>query len=250
LTPATILITTPRLELSDFHAEDYDDFQGLFRDLHYAGQDWHNVDFKKPETVQAFFDKILANQEEIPRHTYRLAVRLRISEGISKVIGYVSLCDVHALDDSRPDTGILINPLYQGHNYAREARLAIGYFGFRHLGLPKLVCDIWEDNSVSISNVRGMGYRQLYNPDQTPVLIPTPTHRGLQDWFRFHLTSPEFNTLLPHLLDHLAKRHWHAHMPTLFDAKEFFKIHVYEGPSRLQRSLGGSVPLPLELAND
>lgn len=201
------MIETPRLILSDFENRDFASFSNLFESLEQAGQKWFNVRASKPESVHAFFNQIIGNQTETPRQTYRLAIRLKDAvTGTPQLIGYVSLCQIQSHSEGTPDTGVLIDPLFQRDGFAREARLAIGHFAMS-LGIERLFCDVKINNVSSTNNVLAMGYEQAHH-NGVPVVIKTQTLDGIEDWYRYRISRSTFLDHLPVLLDRLSQRHW------------------------------------------
>lgn len=209
-----VRIETPRLIVSDFHADDIAPLHGIFKNLKAQGQNWFNASADIPGSVDKFLGLILENQQETPRHTYRLALRKKEPDNTPRLIGYVSLCDIHSRDSDKPDTGVLVDPACQRDGFAREGRVANMLFGFG-LGLDRMVCDIKTSNTPSINNVLGMGYQQVMQPDNTPLIVQTSTLRGHEDWYRFNISRETFLGNVGGLIDKIADRHWNnIHKPT------------------------------------
>jgi Acetyltransferase (GNAT) domain len=145
----------------------------------------------------------LENQRVAPRHTYRLAVRLK---GEAKIIGYVSLCDLNSTNTGKPDTGVLIDPRFQRGGFAREARVAINYFAVQ-AGARELFCDVRTDNTPSINNVLKMGYEQLFQ-NGTPITVENQGVMGVESCYRYRIRRHEILEVLPPLLQELAQRYW------------------------------------------
>jgi RimJ/RimL family protein N-acetyltransferase len=230
VTPQRLVIETPRLQLSDFHAAEFAPFCGMFDSLQQAGQRWPNAQAERPETVRTFFDDILRDRTYVPRHTYRLALRLKIpSCETTQIIGYVSLCDIFSGREGRPDTGVFVDPGFQRTGYAREARAAIGYFGAQ-LGLETLFSEIRIGNLPSINNVTAMGYEQVTLGGE-PVIVQADTITGVEERYRYQVTRGKLLDKLPHLLEGLAQRYWKECSPEVRGGKgsiEVIKITVSE----------------------
>lgn len=227
--PCKIIMETPRLILSDFETADFNEFCRIFDELERTGQEWFNVRTDRPETIRQFFFQILDDQQERPRHSFRFAVRLKTASSTPEIIGYAAICDIYSNLAGKPDTGVLIQPQYQGSGYARESRVAISYFSTL-LGLKKLIAEIKTTNLASIENVIGMGYEQLYKGDD-PLIVKMDTVRGIENWYRFRITREKILEYLPGLLNSLGKRYWQKDVSHLCKAKAFdeiIKVHALE----------------------
>ena len=194
-----LYIDMPRVVVNEFHDGDLYDLEQIFVRMTAAGQPWFNAGGWDPDSVNKFLKQALDNQQDEPRHTYRMAIRHKEEDGGERLIGYVSLCKVFGCEEGIPDTGIFVDPLFQRGGYAREARLGIMMFAF-WMGITKIYCDIAQENTPSQNNVLGMGYQQHFEDDNTPKLIPTDTLNGVEDWFRYSLDRNTFFDKIPHLV--------------------------------------------------
>jgi RimJ/RimL family protein N-acetyltransferase len=202
-----VVIETPRLLISDFTVKDLEPLRGVFESLHQSGQSWFNANVNRPESIESFLQLTLANQTDAPRHTYRLAVRVKEPHGCDRLIGYVAICDIFNQDDGKPDAGVLINPQFQRNGYSREASITQMVFGFA-LGVTRLIAEVKTDNVSSINNVLGMGYSRVLLPDASPLVINVKTLMGHEEWYRFVVTREYFLGLAPELIENLARRYW------------------------------------------
>jgi RimJ/RimL family protein N-acetyltransferase len=230
----SIRIETPRLIVSDFRPDDLTPLHGIFKNMKAHGQNWFNASADAPGSVDKFLALILANQQDTPRHTYRLALRKKEPDSPPRLVGYVSLCDIHSRDSDKPDTGVLVDPACQRDGLAREGRVANMLFGFG-LGLDRMVCDIKTSNTPSINNVLGMGYQQVMQPEGTPLIVKTHTLRGHEDWYRFSISRETFLANVGGLINKIADRHWSdLHKPvtpvTAWDKAVAELTHVIHQP--------------------
>lgn len=84
----------------------------------------------------------------------RLVIQL---ESEKKAIGFVDLFDFDPFHQ-RAGIGILISKAYRQQSYATIALQEIIDYGFNHLGLHQLYCNITPDNTASIRLFESLGF--------------------------------------------------------------------------------------------
>lgn len=107
------------------------------------------------ETV-AFLEGTLACQKEKPRRIYEFAITLKTS---GKLIGACGL-RVHDNDSEQADIGYCYNRHFWGQGYATEVCRAVLAYGFKHLGLHRIVATCDLNNIASATVLRKSGMRQ------------------------------------------------------------------------------------------
>ena len=146
-------ITTARLVLREFVADDWPDVLAYQRDPRYLRlYAWTDrTEAEARDFVQMFLDQ----QADQPRSKFQLAITL--SDG-GRLIGN---CGVRrkAENDWEADIGYELAPERWGRGYATEAALAIVDFGFRELELHRISSWCIADNAASARVLERVGLR-------------------------------------------------------------------------------------------
>ncbi|HVB20990.1 MAG TPA: GNAT family protein [Ktedonobacteraceae bacterium] len=149
-----MIITTNRLVLREFAEEDWSAviaYQSDPRYLHYY--DWQE---RTEQDVRAFVRMFIAQHEEEPRTKFQLAITLA-SNG--QLIGNCGIRKKTS-DAQEADLGYELDPRYWGCGYATEAARAILTFGFRELGLHRVLAWCIAENAASAHVLEKIGMRQ------------------------------------------------------------------------------------------
>ena len=147
-------ITTERLVLRDFVAEDWPDVLAYQRDPDFLRlYPWTD---RSEAEVRDFVQMFLDFQAEQPRRKFQLAITL---PGDDKVIGN---CGIRrkAENDWEADIGYELAPQHWGKGYATEAALAMVRFGFEELGLHRVSSWCIADNVASAHVLEKVGLKQ------------------------------------------------------------------------------------------
>jgi RimJ/RimL family protein N-acetyltransferase len=148
-----VILTTPRLRLREFVAEDWRaviDYQSDPRYLRY-----YTWTVRTEPEVRAFVQQFVDWQQEEPRLRYQLAIVLRSSE---RLIGN---CGIRLAEEGvrQAELGFEISPAYWGHGYATEAAQAMLHFGFQDLSLHRVWGHCVADNVASWRVMEKLGMR-------------------------------------------------------------------------------------------
>jgi RimJ/RimL family protein N-acetyltransferase len=147
-------ITTARLLLRDFVAEDWRAVQAYQSDPRYLR---YYAWTERPEAdVRAFVQMFLDHQAVQPRRKFQLAVTLPAEGG--RLIGN---CGIRRKPENEfeADIGYELAPDDWGRGYATEAAHAIVAFGFRELGLHRVSSWCIADNVASTHVLEKVGLR-------------------------------------------------------------------------------------------
>jgi [ribosomal protein S5]-alanine N-acetyltransferase len=147
-------LTTQRLILREFVEEDWEAVLMYQSDpLYLRYYAWTQ---RTEADVREFVGWFLANQQELPRTKFQLAVVLK-SEG--QLIGN---CGVRVNDPElrEGNIGYELDPRYWGHGYATEAAREIVRFGFEELGLHRIWSWCVAENVGSARVLEKVGMRQ------------------------------------------------------------------------------------------
>ncbi|MBX9724372.1 MAG: GNAT family N-acetyltransferase, partial [Candidatus Obscuribacterales bacterium] len=109
-----------------------------------------------PDETVAFLEGTLACQREKPRRIYEFAITLKDT---SKLIGACGI-RIQDLDHDQAEIGYCYNKNYWGQGFASEAAKAVLNFGFRKLGLHRVIATCDTKNLASSALLRGCGMRQ------------------------------------------------------------------------------------------
>lgn len=154
-------LTTPRLSLREFTADDWPAVLAYQSDPRYLRYyEWTN---RTPDDVRQFVAMFLDQQQERPRLRYQLAVTLRAT---GELIGNCAIrqASVGALD---AELGYEIAPDHWGHGYATEAAAAMLGFAFDDLRLHRVAAWCVADNAGSIRVLEKLGLRREGHLRQT-----------------------------------------------------------------------------------
>jgi len=149
----TMIITTDRLTLREFIA---DDWQAV---LAYQSQPeylrYYPWNGRTEEQVRAFLARFLAWQSEEPRRKYQLAVTLAET---GELIGCCGIRKELA-ESSEAELGYEIAPAQWGQGYATEAARAMLAFGFDTLRLHRVWSTCVAENVASAHVLAKLGMR-------------------------------------------------------------------------------------------
>jgi ribosomal-protein-alanine N-acetyltransferase len=145
-------ITTDRLILRDFVADDWQDVLAYQRDPRYLRY-YAWTDRTEPE-VRDFVQMFLDHQAGQPRRKFQLAITL---DG-GRLIGN---CGIRRKPENEweADIGYELAPEHWGHGYATEAARAMVDFGFRELKLHRVSSWCIADNVASARVLEKVGLR-------------------------------------------------------------------------------------------
>jgi ribosomal-protein-alanine N-acetyltransferase len=146
-------ITTERLALRDFEAEDWQAVLAYQRDPRYLR--YYPLEDRSEEEVRDFIAMFLRQQAEVPRRKFQLAVTLREN---GRLIGN---CGVRLEEPgaSSGDMGYELDPRYWGHGYATEAAGAMLDFAFSELGIERVEAWCIAENLASARVLEKLGMR-------------------------------------------------------------------------------------------
>ncbi len=172
-------IETARLVLREFVEEDWRAVRAYQSDPRYLRYtDWTE---RGEADARAFVGMFLAQQTEVPRRKFQLALTLR-SNGL--LIGNCGI-RVNDPDLGEANIGYELDPTHWGQGYATEAARAILAFGFTDLGLHRVWAECVAENTGSrrcvekLDAPRGPFSRAL--ADARPLWWDTLTYAILAD---------------------------------------------------------------------
>ncbi len=146
-------ITTARLVLREFVAEDWPEVLAYHRDPRYLRfYPWTDcTEAEARDFVQMFLDQ----QAERPRRRFQLAIALPDS---NRLIGN---CGIRRKpeNDWEADIGFELAPEHWGRGYATEAALAMVDFGLRELKVHRISSWCIADNTASARVLERVGLR-------------------------------------------------------------------------------------------
>jgi len=149
-----VTLTTDRLVVREFREDDVPS-------VHEYGSDPEVVRFMPwgPNTeddTTAFVERAVLFQADDPRATYELAVTLAAD---GKLIGG---CGIHGISfaNRSASMGYCLRRDVWGRGYATEAARALVAFGFRSLGLHRLVATCDTENAASARVLEKLGMRR------------------------------------------------------------------------------------------
>ncbi len=147
-------IQTERLILREFVKSDW-------KAVHEYAGDTDVVSFlewgpNSPDETVAFLEGTLACQRERPRRIFEFAITLK-DDG--KLIG---ACGIRLQDNDQElaEIGYCYNKNYWGKGFASEACAAVMNFGFKNLGLHRVIATCDGNNLASAALLRKCGMRQ------------------------------------------------------------------------------------------
>jgi RimJ/RimL family protein N-acetyltransferase len=147
-------IRTERLLLREFVADDWEAVLRYQRDARYLRYyPWEN---RGEKDARGFVQMFLGQQQQNPRRRFQLAITL---PGTHELIGN---CGVRMADDSdhEADIGYELSHEWWGHGYATEGSAAMVDFGFRELGVHRVVARCVADNAASVRVLQRLGFRE------------------------------------------------------------------------------------------
>ena len=145
-----MILPTPRLILRDFEAEDWRRvFEYQSQPQHARFNSWNQ---RSAKDVQAFVNRFIDWQNEIPRTRYQLAIIHRADE---KLIGNCGIRSVSLFGDA--ELGFELDTLYWQQGYATEAANAMLEYAFSQLRLPRVRAQCVSENAASARVLRRLG---------------------------------------------------------------------------------------------
>ena len=154
-------LQTARLILRDFREEDW-------RDVHEYGSDPKVVKYMPfgPNTedeTKAFINRVLGNQKAQPRISYNFALINKLDD---KLIGACAV-NIKSVENKEGEIGYILNRRYWNQGYMTEAARKVVSFGFKQLGLHRVIatCDPANTGSYRVMEKIGMqkeGYLREY----------------------------------------------------------------------------------------
>lgn len=149
-----MILTTDRLVLRDFVESDWPAVLAYQSDPRYLRfSEWAE---RSPQDVQTFVGRFLAQQAEIPRQKYQLAV---VPHAIGQLIGNVGI-RMRSAGTHQADIGYELDPQQWGHGYATEAARAIVRFGFDQLRLHRISAHCLAENVASAKVLEKLGMQR------------------------------------------------------------------------------------------
>jgi RimJ/RimL family protein N-acetyltransferase len=151
--PATPIITTERLRLRPFSADDTAAKFAIFSDpqvaRYWSSEPWTDI----AQAQAAIADALAAYRDG---SELRLAIELRAT---GKVFGHVNLHHFFK-QNRRCEIGYALASTHWGHGYATEALEAALDYGFRELDLNRVEADIDPANLASARLLERLGFRK------------------------------------------------------------------------------------------
>lgn len=143
-------LTAPRLLLREMHADDWQFVQAL-----QTGSDSHApVQVRRTEqAAREFVQRIMAQQAEQPRTTYRFVIVLPAGQ---QPIGWCDLY-VREADAGEAEIGFRVDARYWGCGYATEAACLMVTYAFGRLGVQRVWGECAPDNYASSRVMRKIG---------------------------------------------------------------------------------------------
>lgn len=122
--------------------------------------------FESEEATRAFF------RERIAQYALDGMGRWVVErKADGEVLGW---CGLKRHDDGQVDVGYRFFRRYWGHGYATEAARASVEYGFRVLGLPRIIAHVMPENTASRGVMRKLGLRELpglHDCQREPALL-------------------------------------------------------------------------------
>jgi RimJ/RimL family protein N-acetyltransferase len=144
-------LATERLILREFQKDDWPDVLAYQSNpLYLQYYDWAD---RTPDDVQKFVHVFIAQQQELPRTKFQLAIVLKANHQL------VGNCGIRMESASahEADIGFELAPQYWRHGYATEATCAMLHFGYTELGLHRIWAWCVADNIGSIRVLENLG---------------------------------------------------------------------------------------------
>jgi len=160
-----MILSTPRLLLRDFAADDWPAVLAYQRDPRYLRlYEWTG---RTEADVRAFVNMFIEQQQQRPRTRYQLAITRR-DDG--RLIGN---CGIRrsAADSHEAEIGYELAPDEWGHGYATEAVREIVRFGFEEMGLHRITAWTVADNTASARVLDRLVDKERYKGRYWDVLM-------------------------------------------------------------------------------
>lgn len=149
-----MILTTDRLVLREFVADDWQAVLAYQRDARYMRfNPWTK---RSAEDVQAFVGRFVAQQTHNPRLKFQLAIALPAA---GQLIGNAGI-RIKTAGGHEADIGYELDPQHWGRGYASEAARALLQFGFEHLRLHRISAHCLAENVASARVLEKLGMRQ------------------------------------------------------------------------------------------
>lgn len=149
-------ITTPRLLLRDYDAEDLPALLAYYDDP--RSREFYGPDEGHPAHIGELLELFRRWAAEVPRQNYQLALVLR--EAPTAVIGSCGLRK-KGMAAGEAELGLEVAPSFWGQGYGTEAARALLGFGFTALGLHAVRGVTVSANERVTHLLRRLGFRSL-----------------------------------------------------------------------------------------
>jgi [ribosomal protein S5]-alanine N-acetyltransferase len=147
-----VKLETPRLVLREFVPGDWRAVLAYQSDARYLR--YYAWERRTAEEVQAFIQRFVSWQEQIPRTRFQLAITLADGGAL------IGNCGIRQAEPGGPvaELGYELDPAHWGRGYASEATSAMLAFAFVDLGLHRVWGECIAENSASrkVMERRGM----------------------------------------------------------------------------------------------
>lgn len=145
-------LTTERLVLREFTADDWPDFWAQNREPCYADQ--YPNGYADEENLHRLLDKFLAWQQKDPRYRWQMAITLPESDDS------IGTCGIRLKE---PNSGVAemgygLAAEYWGQGYATEAARRMLRFAFEELNVHRVGVHIVASNTRSLAVARRLGF--------------------------------------------------------------------------------------------
>jgi RimJ/RimL family protein N-acetyltransferase len=145
-------LRTERLVLREFVTDDWPAMLAYESDpLYLRYYEWTEA---APEVTQAFVQRFVNNQQQLPRTKFQLAITLN-----GQLIGNCGIRKDEP-DARQADMGYELAPTHWGNGYATEAAQAIVAFGFRELHVHRIWAECVPENKGSRRVLEKLGMKQ------------------------------------------------------------------------------------------
>jgi ribosomal-protein-alanine N-acetyltransferase len=144
-------VRTPRLNLREFTANDFDAVLAYSSDPRVTRYLFFGP--RDQESTQEYLDEILASQLDEPRTRFELAVEQ--IEG-ARLVG---ACDLSLIERNVVDLGYMLESRVWGQGYATEIATALLEAAFLQLRVDRVISTVDVNNAASIRVLEKVGMR-------------------------------------------------------------------------------------------
>ncbi len=149
-----MILTSERLILREFVEEDWPAVMACQQNaLYLQFCEWTE---RTPDEVRRFVGMFVAQQREVPRVKFQLAVALKST---GQLIGNCGIRRESA-EAREAELGFELDPGYWGQGYATEAARALVQFGFSQLHVHRVWSWCIADNAASVRVLEKLGMRR------------------------------------------------------------------------------------------